>query len=103
MLAALALRAPVALAAGALALGALACAGPDAPWDVPAGYELNHERAVAECEMLTVDPRGEEGPISFDACMERRGWSRQGPLKRWWRELRAPAEDAPIDGSVAPR
>jgi len=89
--------------AALLAAGALACAGPDAPWDVPPGYALNFERAVTECEILTLDQAGNEGPISFDACMKRRGWSRQGPLKRWWRSLREPAENAQIDGGEPPR
>jgi hypothetical protein len=32
--------------------------------------------------MLTVDAEGREGPIGFDACMERRGFRRQGPIRR---------------------
>jgi hypothetical protein len=64
------------------ALLAAACAGPDAPWDVRRGDEGRFERASRECELLTRDAAGREGPISFDDCMGRRGFSRMGPVKR---------------------
>ncbi len=32
--------------------------------------------------MLTIDARGSEGPISFDQCMNRRGFQRMGPIAR---------------------
>jgi hypothetical protein len=74
-------RARVALAAAAW----LGCAGPAAPWDVRAGDELRFQRAERECRMLTQDPAGTAGPISFDQCMNRRGFERMGPIERLWK------------------
>lgn len=76
-------------AAFALAFGAgllLACSS-NAPWDVPPGDELRFRRSVKECRLLTLDADGYEGPISLDQCMHRRGWRRQGPIKRLWRSF----------------
>jgi hypothetical protein len=69
----------------ALLLLAVACAGPDAPWDVAQGDEARFQRTERECRMLTQDAEGKEGPISFDRCMNRRGFERMGPIKRWLR------------------
>ena len=74
----------LALAVG-LAFGS-ACRS-NAPWDVPEGEELRFRRSVKECRLLTQDPDGYEGPISLDQCMHRRGWRRQGPIKRLWGSL----------------
>jgi hypothetical protein len=68
-----------------LAAGSGACAGGDAPWDVAEGDEARFRRAQRECRMLTQDPEGSDGPISFDACMNRRGFDRMNPIERLWK------------------
>ena len=65
----------------------LAACTQGAPWDVADGEELRFRRSVKECRLLTQDPDGYQGPISLDQCMHRRGWRRQGPLKRIWRSF----------------
>jgi hypothetical protein len=72
----------LALLAAAAALG---CASRGAPWDVRAGDELRFQRAERECRMLTRDAEGRDGPISFDHCMNRRGFERMGPIERLWK------------------
>jgi hypothetical protein len=63
-----------------------ACAAGDAPWDVGEGDEVRFRRAQRECRMLTQDPAGAEGPISFDACMNRRGFERMNRVERLWKD-----------------
>jgi hypothetical protein len=75
-------------ARGALLLAAAslsACAGGNAPWDVAEGDEARFRRAQRECRMLTQDAAGSEGPISFDQCMNRRGFDRMNPVERLWK------------------
>jgi hypothetical protein len=71
--------------AGLLLAAALGCARGDAPWDVRSGDEGRFGRAERECRMLTLDTRGNAGPISFDQCMNRRGFERMGPIERLFR------------------
>ena len=75
-------------ARGALLLAAAwlcACAGGSAPWDVAEGDEARFQRAQRECRMLTQDAAGSEGPISFEQCMNRRGFDRMNPIERLWK------------------
>jgi hypothetical protein len=74
-------RARLAAAALAAAAAVAACASSDAPFRVREGEEARFERAVQECELLTVDAEGREGPIGFDDCMQRRGFRRKGPIR----------------------
>jgi hypothetical protein len=73
-------RARLAAASLVVAAGA-ACASSDAPFRVKEGEEARFERARQECELLTVDAEGREGPIGFDDCMQRRGFRRKGPIR----------------------
>lgn len=47
---------------------------------------MRFRRAQRECRMLTQDPEGAEGPISFDACMNRRGFERMNRIERLWKD-----------------
>jgi hypothetical protein len=69
------------LAAALAAAPALGCTAPDAPFHVREGEEARFARASRECELLTVDAEGREGPIGFDECMKRRGFQRKGRLR----------------------
>jgi hypothetical protein len=41
--------------------------------------------ASRNCRLLTDDSAGELAPEPFDKCMKRRGWKRQGFIKRLFR------------------
>jgi len=69
-----------------LAAWLCACTAQGAPFDVAEGDEARFRRSDRECRMLTRDPEGSEGPISFDACMNRRGFERMNRLERLWKE-----------------
>jgi hypothetical protein len=62
------------------------CASGDAPWDVAEGDEARFRRAQRECRILTEDTDGNQGPIPFDECMNRRGFDRMGPIERLFKE-----------------
>lgn len=82
------LLAPTRLAASSLlaaVLFASSCAGSQAPWDVAAGDEARFQETSRICRLLTDDSAGELVPERFDKCMARRGWKRQGPIKRLFR------------------
>jgi len=66
-----------------LVLGALAagCAGRSAPWHVPPGAEDRFRESRRVCRMLT-DEDGALHEDRFERCMERRGWEREGWLRR---------------------
>jgi hypothetical protein len=66
----------------ATALCVASCAGGQAPWDVDTGEEARFQETFRICRLLTDDSAGELVPERFDKCMARRGWKRQGPLKR---------------------
>jgi hypothetical protein len=52
---------------------------------VAEGDEARFRRAQRECRMLTQDAAGSEGPISFDQCMNRRGFERMNRVERLWK------------------
>ncbi len=58
------------------------CAGSQAPWDVAPEDEGRFQEATRVCRLLTDDDAGELMPDRFETCMTRRGWKRQGPIKR---------------------
>jgi hypothetical protein len=58
------------------------CAGSQAPWDVEADQRDRFQETSRVCRLLTDDSSGSPVPESFDRCMKRRGWKRQGPIKR---------------------
>jgi hypothetical protein len=60
----------------------LGCAGSEAPWDVGALEQGRFEETTRICRLLTDDGAGELVPERFEKCMKRRGWKRQGFLKR---------------------
>jgi hypothetical protein len=69
------------LAAGlALQVG---CAGPSAPWHVPAGQEARFAENRQVCRQLTDARDGSPVPERFATCMERRGWRHQRFYERW--------------------
>jgi hypothetical protein len=75
---------------GATVAAALVClvgCSSNVPWDVADGEELRFRRSAKECRMLTLDADGYQGPITFDQCMNNRGFRRQGPIKRLWRSF----------------
>jgi hypothetical protein len=61
------------------------CTSADAPWDVRDVDRGRFRRADHECEILTQDTSGAEGPISFDRCMSRRGFERMNRIERLWK------------------
>jgi hypothetical protein len=65
-----------------VALVGLGCAGSQAPWDVGPMDEARFQETTRICRLLTDDRAGELVPESFDKCMKRRGWKRQGFIKR---------------------
>lgn len=71
----------IAWIAAAAAVG-LCCAGSQAPWDVDADEQARFQETSRVCRLLTDDSAGELVPERFDKCMKRRGWKRQGPIKR---------------------
>jgi hypothetical protein len=70
-----------ALVASAVLLGP-SCGGRQAPWDVATGDQARFEETVRVCRLLTDDDAGELAPERFEKCMKRRGWRRQGFVKR---------------------
>jgi hypothetical protein len=70
------------LAAAVAALGAAAACAGDAPWHVPRGEEARFREARQVCRQLTDDDGGELHAERFEACMERRGWSRENVFQR---------------------
>jgi len=60
----------------------LCCAGSQAPWDVDTDEQARFQETSRVCRLLTDDSAGELVPERFDKCMKRRGWKRQGPIKR---------------------
>jgi hypothetical protein len=72
------------LVASAVLLGA-SCSGRQAPWDVAAGDQGRFEETTRVCRLLTDDDAGELVPERFEKCMKRRGWRRQGFIKRLFR------------------
>jgi hypothetical protein len=70
--------------AGAV-LVSVSCAGSQAPWDVAAEDQGRFREASRNCRLLTDDSAGELVPDRFDKCMKRRGWKRQGFIKRLFR------------------
>jgi hypothetical protein len=58
------------------------CAGSDAPWDVSPKNYARFQETTRVCRMLTDESGGELAPERFEKCMKRRGWKRQGFLKR---------------------
>jgi len=71
-----------AAAAAALALVGLGCAGGQAPWDVAVEDQARFQETTRVCRLLTDDDAGELAPERFEKCMRRRGWKRQGFIKR---------------------
>jgi hypothetical protein len=63
-------------------LVSVGCAGSQAPWDVDARDQARFEETSRICRLLTDDSAGELVPESFEKCMTRRGWKRQGFIKR---------------------
>jgi hypothetical protein len=61
------------------------CTSADAPWDVRDEDRGRFRRAERECEILTQDTSGAEGPISYDRCMNRRGFERMNRIERLWK------------------
>jgi hypothetical protein len=49
---------------------------------VAKGEEARFEETVRVCRLLTDDDAGELAPERFEKCMKRRGWRRQGFIKR---------------------
>ena len=66
----------------ATVLVGVSCAGSQAPWDVDARDQARFEETTRICRVLTDDSAGELVPESFEKCMTRRGWKRQGFIKR---------------------
>jgi len=60
----------------------VSCAGSQAPWDVAAEDQARFRETSRICRLLTDDRAGELVPERFDTCMKRRGWKRQGFVKR---------------------
>jgi hypothetical protein len=60
----------------------VSCAGSQVPWDVAAEDQDRFREASRICRLLTDDSAGELVPERFEKCMKRRGWRRQGFLKR---------------------
>ena len=58
------------------------CAGSQAPWDVAPEDQERFRETNRVCRLLTDDDAGELMPDRFETCMKRRGWKRQGPIKR---------------------
>ena len=58
------------------------CAGSQAPWDVAPEDEERFQETTRVCRLLTDGAAGEQMPDRFETCMKRRGWKRQGPIKR---------------------
>ena len=71
----------VVLVASAVLL-TVSCAGSQAPWDVDPNDQRRFREATRVCRLLTDDGAGELMPDRFEKCMKRRGWKRQGFLKR---------------------
>jgi hypothetical protein len=63
----------------------VSCAGSQAPWDVAPKDQGRFQEVTRVCRLLTDDSAGELMPDRFEKCMKRRGWKRQGPLKRLFR------------------
>ena len=58
------------------------CASADAPWDVRDEEDRGRfRRAENECRILTQDAAGTEGPITFDRCLNRRGFYRMNRVE----------------------
>ena len=70
--------------ASAVLLGA-SCSGRQAPWNVAVGDQDRFEETTRVCRLLTDDDAGELVPERFEKCMKRRGWRRQGFIKRLFR------------------
>jgi hypothetical protein len=66
----------------AAVLVSVGCAGSQAPWDVDARDQVRFEETSRICRLLTDDRAGELVPEDFERCMTRRGWKRQGFIKR---------------------
>ena len=65
--------------------GMLACTSANAPWDVRDEDRGRFRRAERECQMLTQDASGADGPIGFDRCMNRRGFERMNRIEQLWK------------------
>lgn len=65
-----------------IALFGAACAGGQAPWDVAEADRARFQETTRICRLLTDDRGGELVPDRFERCMKRRGWKRQGFIKR---------------------
>jgi hypothetical protein len=63
-------------------LVSVSCAGSQAPWDVEARDQARFEENSRVCRLLTDDSAGELVAEDFERCMTRRGWKRQGFIKR---------------------
>lgn len=68
--------------AASVVLFTVSCAGSQAPWDVAPKDQRRFQEATRVCRQLTDDSAGELMPDRFETCMKRRGWKRQGPIKR---------------------